>query len=330
MRRSVREAMVGFSLLAAVSSAVGLSLWLRGLSLTRQYWSVQARFPQADGLAVRSPVVFRGVMVGTVRSVQITPEAVVAQLEITNPSLRLALPAAAQIGQVSLLGGESQVALVSGGRPLPGSAPDPRSRSCDRQRMLCDGSTISGREGASLTNLTNLMYRMLEEVERESLVDKLATVATGIDKTAREATVFLQEGRGLVKDGKGLVQGGKGLVQGGIGMVQAIESSVQKAQPTISNLNASSAHLRQLMAALDNPKVVSDLQRTVANAERLTAQWEAVGGDVHRLTGDPAFMDGMRSVAVGLGQFFDELYPAQTGAARDKAAREAGRGQTPE
>jgi phospholipid/cholesterol/gamma-HCH transport system substrate-binding protein len=326
----VREAIVGFSLLAAVSSAVGLSLWLRGLSLTRQYWSVQARFPQADGLAVRSPVVFRGVMVGTVRSVQITPEAVVAQLEITNPSLRLALPAAAQIGQVSLLGGESQVALVSGGRPLPGSAPDPRSRSCDRQRMLCDGSTISGREGASLTSLTNLMYRMLEEVERESLVDKLATVATGIDKTAREATVFLQEGRGLVKDGKGLVQGGKGLVQGGIGMVQAIESSVQKAQPTISNLNASSAHLRQLMAALDNPKVVSDLQRTVANAERLTAQWEAVGGDVHRLTGDPAFMDGMRSVAVGLGQFFDELYPAQTGAARDKAAREAGRGQAPE
>jgi phospholipid/cholesterol/gamma-HCH transport system substrate-binding protein len=330
VRRSVREAIVGFSLLAAVSSAVGLSLWLRGLSLTRQYWSVQARFPQADGLAVRSPVVFRGVMVGTVRSVQITPEAVVAQLEITNPSLRLALPAAAQIGQVSLLGGESQVALVSGGRPLPGSAPDPRSRSCDRQRMLCDGSTISGREGASLTSLTNLMYRMLEEVERESLVDKLATVATGIDKTAREATVFLQEGRGLVKDGKGLVQGGKGLVQGGIGMVQAIESSVQKAQPTISNLNASSAHLRQLMAALDNPKVVSDLQRTVANAERLTAQWEAVGGDVHRLTGDPAFMDGMRSVAVGLGQFFDELYPAQTGAARDKAAREAGRGQAPE
>ncbi|MFO0103878.1 MAG: MlaD family protein, partial [Cyanobium sp.] len=68
MRRSVREAIVGFSLLAAISSAVGLSMWLRGLSLTRQYWTVEARFQQADGLAVRSPVVFRGVMVGTVRS----------------------------------------------------------------------------------------------------------------------------------------------------------------------------------------------------------------------------------------------------------------------
>jgi phospholipid/cholesterol/gamma-HCH transport system substrate-binding protein len=40
-----------------------------------------------------------------------------------------------------------------------------------------------------------------------------------------------------------------------------------------------------------------------------------------KLTDDPRFMDGIRSVAVWLGKFFDELYPAQTGAARDKAAR---------
>ena len=85
MRRSVREAIVGFSLLAAISSGVGLSMWLRGLSLTRQNWTVEARFQQADGLAVRSPVVFRGVMVGTVRSVAISSDAVVAELEITNP-----------------------------------------------------------------------------------------------------------------------------------------------------------------------------------------------------------------------------------------------------
>ena len=45
-------------------------------------------------------------------------------------------------------------------------------------------------------------------------------------------------------------------------------------------------------------------------------------GHVTKLTDDPRFMDGIRSVAVGLGKFFDELYPAQTEAARDKAARE--------
>jgi hypothetical protein len=29
-------------------------------------------------------------------------------------------------------------------------------------------------------------------------------------------------------------------------------------------------------------------------------------------------MDGMRSVAIGLGKFFDELYPAQTGTSKPR------------
>ena len=325
MRRSVREAIVGFSLLAAISSAVGLSMWLRGLSLTRQHWTVEARFTQADGLAVRSPVVYRGVMVGTVRSVAITSAAVVAELEITNPKLRLAQPTVAEIGQVSMLGGESQVALVSSGSPLPDDAPSPRAQDCDGQRMLCDGAKISGSEGASLGSLTALMHRMLSQVEQEQLVAKVTKVATSIDQTSKEATAFLSEGRVLVKDGVVLVKDGVGLVNDGKVLAKSLEASVQEVQPTLTNLNASSVHLRRLMASIDNPKVVEDLQQTMANAERLTAQWEAVGGDVHRLTADPGFINGLRSLAVGLGQFFEELYPAQTGAAKDKAEREAAR-----
>ena len=66
MRRSVREAIVGFSLLAAISSAVGLSFWLRGISISRTNWTVQADFDQARGLAERSAVVYRGVQIGNV------------------------------------------------------------------------------------------------------------------------------------------------------------------------------------------------------------------------------------------------------------------------
>ena len=63
----------------------------------------------------------------------------------------------------------------------------------------------------------------------------------------------------------------------------------------------------------------------MANARRLTDQWEAVGGDVRKLTGDPKFVDDIRSVSVGLGRFFEELYPAQTDAARAKEQREQAR-----
>ncbi|WP_225867209.1 MlaD family protein [Cyanobium sp. PCC 7001] len=297
----MREAIVGFSLLAAVAGAVGFSLWLRGLSLTRQFWTVEASFNQAAGLAARSPVVFRGVMVGSVRSVRVTPEAVIAELEITNPSLKLALPAKAVVGQGSLLGGEAQVSLVSTGTPMETSAPSPRSADCPRTRMLCNGSRIKGSEEPTLGSVISRMEALLQQGDKEQLVQKFAGVASSVDKTSKDAAAFLEEGRALVG---------------------SLEQSVQEVQPTIANLNASSAHLRRLMAALENPKTVAELQQTVSNAEQLTARWDAVGGDVNKLTADPRFMDGLRSVAVGLGAFFEELYPARTAAAQDKAERE--------
>jgi len=95
------------------------------------------------------------------------------------------------------------------------------------------------------------------------------------------------------------------------------------------NLNAASAdaaaagrHVRNLTASLDDPKTLAEIKTTVSNAQRLTARVDAVGGDVSKLTSDPEFMDGVRSVAIGLGQLFDEIYPAQTGLARDKARQD--------
>ena len=288
MRRSVREAIVGFSLLAALSGAVGLSFWLRGISLNRNNWTVQASFEQASGLATRSAVSYRGVQVGNVRRVHITPQAVIADLEITNPDVRLPRQSFAEIDQASLLGGDALVSLVTTGAPLPPGAPSPNSPACNKALMLCNGSQIAGIEGPSLSSITALMHKMLTEVDQNQLVNKFSDLTSSMNKTAANATTFLKDGQVLVKK---------------------LDSSVDKAQPTIANLNAGSAHLRDLLAALDNPKTVKELQGTVRNAEVLTAKWKSVGGDVKKLTDDPRFMDGVRSVAVGLGKFFDELYP---------------------
>ena len=294
MRRSVREAIVGFSLLAAISSAVGLSFWLRGISISRTNWTVQADFDQARGLAERSAVVYRGVQVGNVRKVRVTPKAVVAELEITNPDLRLAKPAYAEIGEASILGGEAQVSLVSTGPLLPANAPAPYTKACNQAVMLCNRSSIAGLQSPSLSTVTALMSKMLAQVEQEKLIDKVTTLTGSFNKAAVEASSFLQDGKVLVKK---------------------VDGSVDKLQPTIANLNAGSASLKNLMAALDNPKTVKELQTTVTNAEVLTAKWNAVGGDVKKLTDDPKFMDSVRSVTVGLGKFFDELYPERKGTA---------------
>ena len=89
-------------------------------------------------------------------------------------------------------------------------------------------------------------------------------------------------------------------------------------------------HASKLAARLDNPKLTADLQATMANARLLTDRWQAVGGDVQKLTGDPKVAENIRSVSRGLARFFDDLYPSHADAvprssSPDPARREEAR-----
>lgn len=320
MRRSVREALVGFSLLAAIASGLGLWFWLRGISLSRDTWTIRASFADAGGLAVRSPVRFRGVLVGNVRRVTVTDAAVVADLEITDPRLRLGRPLVARVSASSLLGGDAQVSLLAGGTPLPASLPGPRDRGCDNTRMVCNGGKVTGVAAASLDSVTETVQSLLNQAEKEQLVQQMVAATAAFSKTARETEKLTKSGQVFLTDAQELVT--------------QLNRSAGKVDPILKNLNHASAdaaratkHVGNLAAALDNPKTVADLQATLTNAKQLTDRWSAVGGDVSKLTGDPKFLDGIRSVSIGLGRFFEELYPAEVDAARDRKAREEARRQ---
>ena len=304
MRRSVREAIVGFTLLAAVAGGGLFWLWVQGVSAGSRHWSFRVSFADATGLGERSAVTYRGVQVGNVRRILTSSDAVLADLEITDPNLRLPLPLLAQVQESSLLGGNAVVALLAPSRRLPAGTPGPKHAACNRALTVCPGMQLQGGNAASITSVTAMMQKLLDQADRENLVPMLAETTRSFDATAKQADGFLREGEQLIRD---------------------LKVAVQDARPTLDNLNAATAHIRNLSRALDDPKVISEFKGTVTNAQQLTARWDQVGGDVNKLTGDARFMDGIRSVAVGLGKFFDELYPAQTGAARDRAAQEATR-----
>ena len=160
MRRSVREASLGFCLLVAIASGLGLWFWLRGISLGRQTWTMEASFQDAAGLAPRSPVSYRGVMVGSVQALKVTDTEVVAELTITDPKLRLALPVVARVAPSSLLGGDAAVSLLSGGRPLGPAMPGPKEAGCDRKRMVCQHNRIPGVTAASFDSVTETMQQL--------------------------------------------------------------------------------------------------------------------------------------------------------------------------
>ena len=161
MRRSVRDAIVGFTLIGGIIGFASTALWLRGVRLGSSHWTLTARFSDAAGLAERSPVTYRGILVGSVRSIAVTPEAVVAELEINNADLRLPVPVTATVGSSSLLGGSAKVALVSVGTPLPQNAPLPRGADCQPTRQLCSGGTVVGQEVPSLSTVTATMQELL-------------------------------------------------------------------------------------------------------------------------------------------------------------------------
>ncbi len=307
MRRSVREALVGFSLLAAAGSAFTFWLWLKGVSLSQRTWIMHVSFADAAGLADRSPVVYRGVLVGNVRRIKVTDKAVLADLEISDSSLRLPRPVVARVGAGSLLGGDAQVSLMTGGQPLPANTPSPRDPHCNNSRMVCQNGLVQGVASATLNSVTETVQKMLNQADSEKLVAKLVAATVSFQSTADETKKLTLDGQVLVKK---------------------LNQSLTNIDPILINFKAASLdtakatrHINNLTAALDNPRTVADLQATLTNAKQLTDRWSAVGGDVRKLTDDPKFMDGIRSVSVGLGKFFGELYPAQTEAAKERDDR---------
>ena len=284
MRRSVRDAIVGFTVIGGIIGFASTALWLRGVRLGASHWTLTARFDDAAGLAERSPVTYRGILIGAVRSIEVTPEAVVAELEINKGDLRLSRPVTVTVGAGSLLGGDAMVALVSRGEPLPQDAPLPRGVDCQPTRQLCNGGAVVGREAPSLSTVTATMQELLAQVQDERVIPNVAASLEQMEATTKEFEALT---------------------------VQLLDE-LAKAAPVIRNLEAATAHVNNIAASLDNPQTVSELKQTAANAAQLTAKIDAVGGDVAQLTGDPEFMKGVRNLTIGLGELFGEIYPAQT------------------
>ena len=284
MRRSVRDAIVGFTLIGGIIGFSSTALWLRGVRLGSSHWTLTARFNDAAGLAERSPVTYRGILVGSVRSISVTSESVVAELEINKADLRLPLPVTATVGSASLLGGSAQVALVSSETPLPPDAPLPQAPGCQPTRQLCSGGTVVGQEVPSLSTVTATMQELLAQVQDERVIPNVAASLEQIEATTKSFEL----------------------------LTVRLQDELVKAAPVIRNLEVATAHINNIVASLDNPQTLRELKQTAANAAQLTATIDVLGGDVAQLTGDPEFMKGVRNLTIGLGELFGEIYPAQT------------------
>ncbi len=281
MRRSIRDAIVGLSILGGIAGFAGSSLWLRGIKLGEKNWYVTANFSDASGLAERSPVTFRGILVGSVGKITFSPQAVNATLEIQKSDLRLPKPVFAKVVTSSLLGGDAQVSLISLGKELPLNSPLPQSKTCPQSKVLCNAETIRGESLMSISTLTEELEKIIQQADKEDIVSSVVESSKQFDQTQKNLDDLIIQ----------------------------FKKEIYRAEPIITNLKKASSHINNILAAIDNPDTLEDLQRTASSTRSITKKIDNFGSDFSQILEDKELMYAIRSLTIGLGELFNELYP---------------------
>ncbi|KKZ12647.1 MAG: hypothetical protein TE42_03710 [Candidatus Synechococcus spongiarum SP3] len=314
MRRSLREAAVGLSILAALVVASGLWLQLRGNRLFGTAWTITVRLDDATGLASRSNVLYRGVDVGTVQSITPQPDFVAVQVQLSAPELAIAQPVRARVTTGSLLGGTAQLVLIGSSRPL--AAPvSPTAEDCPSAQQLCAGAVLPGDQSPSLDAVVASITKLLDYVIDIDLLGSADETIKALTDTSNIVTTAAAET---------------------ITLMQSLQNLVQRLEPTVDNVNTSTAnvatltgHLANVSAELDRPETIAKFMQTMTNVEKATDQLSAkagtilvnvegftasldeIGSDILGITSDPAVAEGLRNLVVGLGLLFEDLYGAK-------------------
>ena len=281
MRRSLRDAFVGFSLLGGLVIFSGAMLWLRDFRLSSKTWEISANFKDASGLAKMSPVTYRGIIVGSVKEINFTPNTVETKIKLNNDSLILPKPVIAKIVTSSMLGGDAQLSLVSLGKSLNKKELLKVKKDCPNKIILCSGDKIKGVSMVSMTSLTEGINGIIDEADRQAIINKISESIDQFDRTQAN----LDE------------------------LVLLSKSEILRAKPIISELTNASIHLNNILESLDNPKTLKDIKELASTSRSLTKKMDQIGSDMGNMMEDKELLNALKRVTIGLGKLFDDVYP---------------------
>ena len=281
MRRSLRDAFVGFSLLGGLVIFSGAMLWLKDFRLGSKTWEISASFKDASGLAQMSPVTYRGIIVGSVQKMNFTPNTVDTKIKLNNDNLILPKPVIAKIVTSSMLGGDAQLSLVSLGKSLNKNELITVKKDCPNKRILCSGDNIKGIEMASISSLTEGINGIIDEADRQEIVNKVSESIEQFDRTQAN----LDE------------------------LVLLSKLELIRAKPIISELTKASIHLNNILESLDNPKTLKDIQELASTSSSLTKKIDQMSTDMGNIMEDKELIEALKRVTIGLSKLFDDIYP---------------------
>tara|TARA_B100000965_G_scaffold382685_1_gene381258 strand:- start:772 stop:1617 length:846 start_codon:yes stop_codon:yes gene_type:complete len=281
MRRTLRDSIVGFSLLGGLLIFTSFSLWLRGVKLSSKNWHIFAEFSNASGLSKKSPVTYRGILVGTVEDISFTNESIKAKIILDNPDIILTKPAFAKVVTNSFLGGDVQVALESSEQNIPANIGKATTEKCNPNLIVCEGETIRGKNLSSLSSITNRINQLLKDSNQENLIQNVANSIDLFDKT-----------------------------QGNLDeLIYLSKQEIQRIEPLIKDLKIAAGHLNTILSTINDKETLDDVKSTVNATNSISQKVDDITDDFQVLMKDKELTKALRDLAIGLSKFLNEVYP---------------------
>ena len=281
MRRSLRDSIVGFSLLGGILIFTFFSFWLKGVKLSSKNWHLFAEFKNASGLSKKSPVTYRGILVGSIEDIIFTNESIKARIVLNNPDIILSKPAFARVVTNSFLGGDVQVALETSERTLPKNTEKATSEKCDSKLIICQGDTITGKQLSSLSNITNTISQLLKESNQENLIENILNSIDQFDRTQEN----LDE------------------------LIYLSKQEIQRVEPLIKEIRISANHLNNILSTIDDKETLDDIKLTIKAARSISTKMDGMSDDFEKLMKDKELTRSIRDLTIGLSKFLNEVYP---------------------
>ncbi len=281
MRRSLRDSIVGFSLLGGILIFTFFSFWLRGVRLSSKNWHLFAEFKNASGLSKKSPVTYRGILVGSIEDILFTNETIKAKIVLNNPEIILPRPAFARVVTNSFLGGDVQVALETSEKVIPKKIAKPISDKCDTKLIVCQGDIISGKQLSSLSNITNTLSKLLKESNQENLIENVVNSIDQFDRTQEN----LDE------------------------LIYLSKQELERVEPLIKQMTIAANHLNNILSSIDDKETLDDIKLTVSAVKSISGKIDDMSGDFEQLMKDKELTKSIRDLTIGLSKFLNEIYP---------------------
>ncbi len=278
--RKLREGSIGLLLLAGLGLFGAIILWLRGVGLGKESYTLVVSFPNVAGMQVGAPVRYRGVSVGRIANILPGTNGVDVELVVAPANLVIPNAVLIEANQGGLIG-ETWVDI----NPLQNLPPqiikttDPLAADCNTELILCNRERLEGQIGVNFDELirgsmrfTNLFSDPAFFANLNALV-KNSTVATAeITQLSREISVLTQSVEREL----------------GIFSTAALQSasSLNTAAGQIGNTaDQVGAISRQLGATVNQyGAIAGDIRAATNQIGRTANQYGALSGDVRTAT----------------------------------------------